>query len=106
TLEQIDVIKRLIKAYPNDLQFADSSESTDNMKISSDNPSYPITFGFYSERAVLLLSIWDAFNAGKIASLIAVEGGHSIDSRLAVLRIMAEAGARYLTLTHSCNTPW
>nr|CAD7572581.1 unnamed protein product [Timema californicum] len=77
TLEQIDVIKRLIKAYPNDLQFADSSEG-----------------------------IWNAFNAGKIASLIAVEGGHSIDSRLAVLRIMAEAGARYLTLTHSCNTPW
>nr|CAD7198239.1 unnamed protein product [Timema douglasi] len=63
TLEQIDVIKRLIKAYPNDLQFADSSEG-----------------------------IWNAFNAGKIASLIAVEGGHSIDSRLAVLRIMAEAG--------------
>lgn len=48
----------------------------------------------------------DAYRAGKIASLICVEGGHSIDDRLSVLRLYYELGVRYMTLTHSCNQPW
>ena len=47
-----------------------------------------------------------AFRQHRIASLIGMEGGHSIGSSFAVLRQMYRAGARYMTITHSKNTPW
>jgi len=77
TLEQIDVAHRLIQRYPQDLQLALDADGV--------------------ERAMA---------AGKIASLLGMEGGHSIGSDLGVLRQMHALGARYLTLTHSANTPW
>lgn len=58
---------------------------------------------------VLALSPADVLRArreGKIAILLGVEGGHMIDSSLAVLRQLHRLGARYLGLTHSGNTPW
>lgn len=77
TLEQIDVTGRLIARYPDDLQLALTADDVEN-----------------------------AIAAGRIASLMGVEGGHSIGSSLAVLRQMYDLGARYMTLTHSKNTPW
>ena len=57
-------------------------------------------------RAVTSTDLRSAHESGRIASLIGVEGGHSIDASLDVLRAYARLGARYLTLTHNKNTAW
>jgi len=77
TIEQIDVLKRLIDVYPDQLAYTDNADAIEN-----------------------------AIASGRIASIIGIEGGHSIGSSLAVLRQMYELGARYMTLTHFSNTPW
>lgn len=46
------------------------------------------------------------FRAGKIASVMGMEGGHAIENSLGALRAFFELGARYLTLTHSANIDW
>lgn len=77
TLEQIDVVHRL-------------------------NAAYPETF----ELALTADDIVRIHKEGQIGSLIGVEGGHSINNSLAVLRQLYAAGARYMTLTHSANVDW
>lgn len=77
TLEQIDIVHRMAARYPERLEMA--STAADIRRIEK---------------------------AGRIASLIGVEGGHQIGNSPAALRQFYSLGARYITLTHSKNNDW
>src|SRR5688500_13031507 len=77
TLEQIDIVHQMMKKYPETFELALTADDVERI-----------------------------FRKGKIASLIGMEGGHSIDNSLAALRMFHRLGARYMTLTHSTNLPW
>ena len=77
TLEQVDAVHALVGRYPDAFALATTADEV--------------------RRAVA---------AGRIASLLGAEGGHSIDCSLATLRMLHALGVRYLTLTHNDNVPW
>jgi membrane dipeptidase len=77
TLEQIDIVHQMMRKYPETFELALTAADVERI-----------------------------FTRGKIASMIGMEGGHSIDNSLAALRMFHQLGARYMTLTHSKNTPW
>ena len=64
--------------------------------------NHPETFVW----ALTAADIRKAFKAGKIGSLLGVEGGHAIENSLGTLRLYYQLGVRYMTLTHSVNIPW
>jgi membrane dipeptidase len=77
TLEQIDALLDMVRRNPDRLELARSADDVERIAA-----------------------------AGRVASMIGVEGGHSIGGSLGTLRVMAELGMGYLTLTHNDDTPW
>jgi membrane dipeptidase len=77
TLEQVDVVHRMMRRYPDTFELALTAADVERI-----------------------------FTSGRIASLIGMEGGHSIDGSLGALRMFHRLGARYMTLTHSTNIAW
>jgi len=63
---------------------------------------YPEVF----EETLTAEAVLAAFRAGRIASVIGMEGGHAIENSLGALRAFYGMGARYMTLTHSSNIDW
>ncbi len=76
-LEQIDIARQVIDAYPETFALAETADDVERI-----------------------------FRAGKIASLIGLEGGHAIANSLGVLRAYYRLGARYMTLTHWNTLDW
>ena len=77
TLEQIDAARLLTTTYAGQLAWATTADEVEQ-----------------------------AWAAGRMASLMGAEGGHSINCSLGTLRQLHALGVRYLTLTHNANTPW
>lgn len=57
-------------------------------------------------RVLFIADIKRAHAAGRVCSLVGVEGGHALGGSLGVLRALHVMGVRYLTLTSTCDTPW
>ena len=77
TLQQIDLVKSIVARYPETFELARTA--ADVRRIHA---------------------------AGRIASMIGVEGGGQFDGDLSVLRTYRDLGAGYLTLTHSRTIAW
>jgi membrane dipeptidase len=76
-MEQIDLVKRMVKKYPDVFELADTADDVERIR-----------------------------KEGKIACLLGIEGGHAIENSLALLRNFRQLGVRYMTLTHGDTLDW
>jgi membrane dipeptidase len=76
-LEQIDIARQIIGKYPERFQWALTADA-----------------------------VRSSFRAGKIGSMLGLEGGHAIENSLGALRAYYDLGARYMTLTHNVTLDW
>jgi membrane dipeptidase len=77
TMEQVEFVHRMAQQYPDVFEIAHTADDVERI-----------------------------FAEGKIASLMGMEGGHSINNSLGVLRMFHELGVRYMTLTHGRTLDW
>jgi membrane dipeptidase len=77
TVEQINIVKEMVRLYPDVFELATTVADIERIR-----------------------------GEGKIASLIGMEGGHSIENSIQKLRELHAMGARYMTLTHSETLDW
>jgi membrane dipeptidase len=77
TMEQIDVVHRMVRRYPETFELADTTDDVERIA-----------------------------QAGKIACMLGIEGGYSIQESLPILRRLYSQGCRYMTLTHSKSLSW
>jgi membrane dipeptidase len=77
TLEQIDAVQEMLRRYPDTFEPARTADDVERIA-----------------------------RAGRVASMMGMEGGHSIDRSLGALRQFARMGVGYMTLTHNVTLPW
>jgi len=75
TIQQIDLVYRLIKEFPDHLQHAFSAGDVRS----------------------------DFASSGRISSLLGIEGLHQIGNSASILRMYHALGVRYATLSHTCH---
>ena len=77
TLEQVDLVHRMVQHWPEHFELASTADDIERIRAS-----------------------------GRVACMLGIEGGYSIESSLAALRMFHRLGVRYMTLTHSLSTAW
>lgn len=75
SVEILDLINQMIASHPDHLQYAHTSAD-----------------------------IMSAFKAGKVPSLLGLEGTHFLGNSLSTVRLFAQMGVRYISLTHMCHS--
>lgn len=77
TLQQIELVENMVKRYPDAFELAFTADDIERI-----------------------------IKSGKIASMMGIEGGYSIEDNLSNIKRLFDRGCRYMTLTHSRSLKW